>query len=168
METSIVCGVDGSPESSVAVDVAAGMAERLGARLVVAHVAELAPIHYAHAAQFGGPTMRGPGAVEEQIRAQEHTGQRLLAQAAAGVADAEKRVAIGFPAERLASIADEENAELIVVGSRGRGAFKSAFLGSVSKSLVGFARCPVLIVPPGAEARRHHAASDAVDELIAS
>jgi nucleotide-binding universal stress UspA family protein len=39
---------------------------------------------------------------------------------------------------------------LIVVGSRGRGRFKAAFLGSVSNSLVGVARCPVLIVPPGA------------------
>jgi nucleotide-binding universal stress UspA family protein len=41
-----------------------------------------------------------------------------------------------------------------VVGSRGRGAFRSAFLGSVSNSLVGVARCPVLIVPPGAEVRQ--------------
>jgi nucleotide-binding universal stress UspA family protein len=40
--------------------------------------------------------------------------------------------------------------KLIVVGSRGRGRFKAAFLGSVSNSLVGVARCPVLIVPPAA------------------
>jgi nucleotide-binding universal stress UspA family protein len=63
---------------------------------------------------------------------------------------AERRVVSGFPAERLADLADEENAELIVVGSRGRGAFKAAFLGSVSTSLIGVARCPVLVVPPGA------------------
>jgi nucleotide-binding universal stress UspA family protein len=43
---------------------------------------------------------------------------------------------------------------MIVVGSRGRGAFKAAFLGSVSSSLVGVARCPVLIVPPGAAEAR--------------
>ena len=152
METSIVCGVDGSPESSAALYVAAGMAERLGARLVLAHVTEPASIQYAHAARFGGTTIPGPVAVQEQMAAQEETGERLLEQtaAAAGVADAEQRVAIGFPAELLADIAEEENAELIVVGSRGRGAFKSAVLGSVSNSLVGFARCPVLIVPPGA------------------
>jgi nucleotide-binding universal stress UspA family protein len=72
----------------------------------------------------------------------------------AGLADAERRVVVGFPAERLAELADEEDAELIVVGSRGRGAFKAAFLGSVSSSLVGIARCPVLIVPPGAAGAR--------------
>jgi nucleotide-binding universal stress UspA family protein len=42
---------------------------------------------------------------------------------------------------------------LIVVGSRGRGAFRSAFLGSVSSGLVGVARCPVLVVPAGATER---------------
>ena len=60
---------------------------------------------------------------------------------------------VGQPAECLADLADEEGAELIVVGSRGRGAFKSAFLGSVSNALLGVARCPVLIVPPAATGR---------------
>jgi len=83
---------------------------------------------------------------------QEKAGVRLLEQIAAehGLGDAERRVIVGFPAERLADLADDEDAELIVVGSRGRGRFKAAFLGSVSNSLVGVARCPVLIVPPGA------------------
>jgi nucleotide-binding universal stress UspA family protein len=76
----------------------------------------------------------------------------LLARIAfdAGLVDAERRVAVGLPAERLAELADAEKAELIVVGLRGRGAFKAAFLGSISNSLLGVARCPVLIVPPGA------------------
>lgn len=57
---------------------------------------------------------------------------------------------IGLAAERLADLADEEDAGLIVVGSRDRGAFRAAFLGSVSTSLIGVARCPGLVVPPGA------------------
>ena len=56
----------------------------------------------------------------------------------------------GLPAERLADLADEEGAYLIVVGSRGGGAFKRAFLGSVSSDVIGLARRPVLVVPPGA------------------
>jgi nucleotide-binding universal stress UspA family protein len=65
------------------------------------------------------------------------------------VDDAELRTMFGIPAERLAELADDEEADLIVVGSRGRGAFKAAFLGSVSNSLIGIARCPVLVVPRG-------------------
>ena len=150
MSASIVCGVDGSADSHAALQVAARLAERLQLRLVVAHVAEAAFIPYAAAAPFGGPT--GRYTVMEEVEMQEEYAARLLEEivAAAGLVDAERRIAVGVPAERLADFADEEGAELIVVGSRGRGAFKSAFLGSVSNALVGVARCPVLIVPPGA------------------
>jgi nucleotide-binding universal stress UspA family protein len=150
MSESIICGVDGSDDSKAALAVAAQLAERLGARLVLAHVAEVAHIPYAAAAPFGG--MAGPMAVTEEIGLQREAGERLLDQVAAdaGLVDAKHRVAVGSPAEGLADLADEEKAELIAVGSRGRGAFKAAFLGSVSASLVGISRCPVLIVPPGA------------------
>jgi nucleotide-binding universal stress UspA family protein len=88
----------------------------------------------------------------EVLEEQERASERLLEEMAekAGLATAERRVCSGMAAERLADLADEVDAELIVVGSRGRGAFKAAFLGSVSTSLIGVARCPVLVVPPGA------------------
>ena len=150
MSASIVCGVDGSADSQDALRVAVRLADRLQLRLVVAHAAEPTYAPSAAAAPFVG--MGGRYAVMEGVQSQEEAAARLLEEvvAAAGLVDAERRVGVGVPAERLADIADEEDAELIVVGSRGRGAFKAAFLGSVSTSLVGVARCPVLIVPPGA------------------
>jgi nucleotide-binding universal stress UspA family protein len=69
--------------------------------------------------------------------------------AAAGVDDVDYRVVDGFAAERLAEVADEERAAFVVVGSRGRGAFKSALLGSVSAGVIAVAPCPVLVVPHG-------------------
>jgi nucleotide-binding universal stress UspA family protein len=150
MSGSIVCGVDGSADSQRALEIAAQLANRLRARLVLAHVGELAHVPYAAAAPFGG--MAGGIAVAEEIEVLEEAGKRLLDQVArdAGLTDVERELEFGSPAEALADLADEEEAELIVVGSRGRGAFKAAFLGSVSNSLVGIARCPVLIVPHGA------------------
>ena len=149
MSTAIVCGVDDSPDSQAALQVAARLAERLDLTLVAAHIAEPAFVPYAGATAFGG--LAGRHAVMEQVESQKEVAERLLEQVvtAAGV-DADRRTAVGLPAERLAEIADEVDAELIVVGSRGRGAFKAAFLGSVSNALVGVARCPVLIVPLGA------------------
>jgi nucleotide-binding universal stress UspA family protein len=95
--------------------------------------------------------MAGHYAVMEEVASQEVVAERVLEQALAKSSiAAETRAGVGVPAERLAEIADDVDAELIVVGSRGRGAFKAAFLGSVSSALVGVARCPVLIVPPGA------------------
>jgi nucleotide-binding universal stress UspA family protein len=150
MEKAIVCGVDGSSDSEAALIVAAGLANRLDARLVLANVVEFVPSPYAAVSAMGRPAVGAPldDMVSEQLRA----GELLLGEMAerASVESAETRVVSGFAAERLADLADEEQAELIVVGSRGRGAFKAAFLGSVSTSLIGVARCPVLVVPPGA------------------
>jgi nucleotide-binding universal stress UspA family protein len=152
MRGSIVCGVDGSADSQAALGVAASLAERLERRLVLAHVAELALVPYAAVGGMGAAGIAPRPMMPAKPVEQEEAGRRLLEQIAAelGLEDAERRVVVGFPAERLADLADEEDAELIVVGSRGRGRFKAAFLGSVSNSLVGVARCPVLIVPPGA------------------
>lgn len=155
MDSSIVCGIGGSADSDAALTVAAQLAKRLGSRLVLAHVAEPSLTPYAHAAPFGGLTLAGPSAEQQEVHDQKEAGARLLAESAemAGVTRADRQVAVGLPAERLAEIADDEDAELIVVGSRGRTALKAAFLGSVSNSLVGMARCPVLIVPQAQAAR---------------
>jgi nucleotide-binding universal stress UspA family protein len=95
------------------------------------------------------PVLTAPSAVE--LRAAEELLEELALDEE--LANATLRAVHGVPAERLAELADEEDAEFIVVGSRGRGAFKSAFLGSVSRDLIGIARCPVLVVPSGVDAR---------------
>jgi nucleotide-binding universal stress UspA family protein len=154
MERCILCGVDGSADSQLALGVAAELAARLRLRLVMANVVEPTPAPYA-GASFGGavpqprlPTTHRERAVAEELLTKLSEATRLER--------AERHVVVGYPAERLADLADEEGAELIVVGSRGRGAFKAAFLGSVSTSLIGVARCPVLVVPPGAADNAAH------------
>jgi nucleotide-binding universal stress UspA family protein len=149
MDGSIVCGVDGSADSQAALAVAARMADRLETRLVLAHVVEYVQAPYAAIGAMGAGAMSWP--LTPITDEQEEAGERLLAQMAdeAGLDQAERRVVSGLAADSLADLADEEEAELIVVGSRGRGAFKAAFLGSVSTSLIGVARCPILVVPPG-------------------
>lgn len=53
---------------------------------------------------------------------------------------------IGNPGSVLLSLAKENDCDLIVMGSRGRGALKSLLLGSVSAHLVSNAHCPVLVI----------------------
>ena len=57
----------------------------------------------------------------------------------------------GWPAEVLLNAA--EGADLLVVGSRGRGGFTSALLGSVSQNCAHHATCPLLIIRT---AKDHH------------
>lgn len=142
---SILCGVDGSENARAALLVAVQLSGQLGLRLVVAHVVPAA----VPTSRFG---LAGRPPELPAVDAELAAGERLLEQVVgeAGLAGVERRVVYGFPADRLADLADEEGAELVVVGSRGRGALKAAFLGSVSTELIGVARRPVLVVPPGA------------------
>jgi nucleotide-binding universal stress UspA family protein len=152
MGGSIVCGVDGSADSQAALAVANDLAGRLRLRLIMANVVEPRHVPYVEVASLGGAMPRPPLRPIEQ-REDDATSLLVELSSTMGLAGADRRVVIGYPAERLADLADEEEAQMIVVGSRGRGAFKAAFLGSVSTSLIGIARCPVLVVPPGAAHR---------------
>jgi nucleotide-binding universal stress UspA family protein len=141
---TIVCGVDGSDGAREALDAARRLAARLEGRLVVAHVVTPAPV--------AAPSPAVPAVASEgaELRAGASLLDRLCKDAGTGPDD--RRLLSGRPAERLAELADEEEAELVVVGSRGRGPVRAAFLGSVSTELIGLAPCPVLVVPRGASA----------------
>jgi nucleotide-binding universal stress UspA family protein len=137
---AIVCAVDRRTAATV-VRAAGHLSFRLGARLVLASVVD-------------EPSLRHSRATRERARAraarqmQEHL-SRLAEEMPKGL-QPERRVELGHPVERLLEIADDEDAELLVVGSRGRGAFSSALLGSVSRAIARRAPCPVMIVTPRA------------------
>jgi nucleotide-binding universal stress UspA family protein len=158
MDRSIVCGVDGSADSQAALAVATDLTEHLRLRLIMANVVEPVPAASVPAGSLGGPMPRPlrPTTYQQEVAAAE-----LLVElsTAMGLEQADRRVVVGYAAERLADLADEEDARMIVVGSRGRGAFKAAFLGRVSTNLIGVSRCPVLVVGPGASRTSHVARS---------
>lgn len=57
-----------------------------------------------------------------------------------------ERHAVGYPADTLAQMANEEKPDLLVMGSHGHGAFASAVLGSVSSRLLAHTQVPVLLI----------------------
>jgi len=63
------------------------------------------------------------------------------------------RCAVGEPAEEITARARTIAADLIVVGSRGRGALAASILGSVSAGVIDHAPCPVLVARRGGVAR---------------
>ena len=127
MRGTIVCGVVDTDEGHGAVAAAVDLCERLGLRLVLAHVT-----------QGAGGTGRA-------------TGADLLARVAAehGVAGtAERREAYGDVATRLGEIAAEEAADLILVGVRVRGRARGRLKSNVGKELEAETAIPVLTAPP--------------------
>jgi nucleotide-binding universal stress UspA family protein len=130
----VVVGVDGSSGSRKALEFAFDHASRRGSEVTAVH-----------AWRNAGRASQAEGLVEE-IRAAE----RILSEALAGFSDRYPDVtvtpeAIPIPPQRALTDASQ-SAELVVVGSRGRGAFAGLLLGSVSQSVLHHARCPVAVV----------------------
>ena len=137
----VVVGVDGSPESVMALHWAARYATATGAR-----VRALLAWHYS-AAAGEAPVGVAPEAVRGQTEAQmNQTLDEAIAKAYVGQdpAGVEKGLAYGHPAQALIEASGE--ADLLVVGHRGHGAFTGMLLGSVSTHCTPHAVCPVVVV----------------------
>lgn len=166
MPRSLVCGVDDAADARSVVTVAARLAQRLGLPLILVHVtpgagAGLTPYPVAGDSTFvaaPAPTVPYPAVPPDatDLDAARQRGDRMLAKVAAdcGVTGAHLRAEpAADPADALRRVAADEDAELLVVGSRGRGPVKSTLLGSTSWELTAHAPCPVVVVPPEVGAR---------------
>jgi nucleotide-binding universal stress UspA family protein len=97
------------------------------------------------------PEAMAPPVFDSTFRvAAERIAEDTRAALASRFAHVEAQIAVGDPREAIVRVADEWAAELIVIGARGLGTLKSIVLGSVSKAVVRWAPCPVLVVK-----RRH-------------
>jgi nucleotide-binding universal stress UspA family protein len=155
-EPNLVCGVDGSEIADRAVALATSLADGLRARVVLAHVLDPG------ADVVVGPD--GPLSMDFSplFDSDVCVGLKLLQEALSRVSalvPAELRLLQGEVAEQLGALAISEGSELIVVGSRGRGALRSALLGSTSAKLAARAPVPVVIFP-SALGRRNPGAGD--------
>jgi len=141
---TVIVGVDGSASSRLALGFAIEEG-RLRDQPVCAVYAWSAPTEPAPGGQIFGAQIYETSAAnlsELESLARERLGH-LVAEVAGGE-DVEQRVVFGPPAEVLVDIAGED--DLLVVGSRGHGAFTATLLGSVSQACTHHAACPVIVV----------------------
>jgi nucleotide-binding universal stress UspA family protein len=69
----------------------------------------------------------------------------------AGIGEAARRVVVGDPADEILAVAQEIDAAVIVMPSRGKVGLRRWMVGSVAERVVRRARCPVLVLPILAE-----------------
>jgi nucleotide-binding universal stress UspA family protein len=139
-ELGVVVAVDGSPSSDAATQWAAHDAELRGVPLTIVHATP--PV------VGTWPTM---AALPDVSSWQQDAGQRILEEAVAVATEAiniELRISTEMlPTATVPALVElTREAELVVVGNRGRGRLARALLGSVSMGLVHHSRCPVAVI----------------------
>ncbi len=137
----ILVALDFNPISEHALTYAVDLAERLGARLTVLHVYSLAVLM----ALDGEYLPTAEGASNKAGDAQKHLDAALLPFAGRKVA-IHGVLRVGSAAEEICAQATELGADLVVVGTHGRGALGRALLGSVAQSVLHTSPVPVLTV----------------------
>ncbi len=170
MLKTIVAAVDGSAHSARAVEFAVDLAAKYEAHLIFVHALLLGEVPadllwQAEQEGLSDTTVKDmlpadadlsvPGAVVYlgsivPRPALEFIGARILDRACAiardkGVKNVSNEVLIGSPAHSIVDMATRKQADLIVVGSRGLGAIKEVFLGSVSHKVCQLAQCPCAV-----------------------
>lgn len=150
----IVVGVDGSDESKNALAWAAEEAKLRQAELEVVYAYEYTPAWQLYGYEGVSVAQMDAIAAEDeaaQERAQELAGE-LVEQLVHDLGPVEgvtvTPVAITDRRAAAALVARSENADMLVVGSRGRGGFSGLLLGSVSQQCAAHAHCPVTIISP--------------------
>jgi nucleotide-binding universal stress UspA family protein len=134
----LLVAVDGSEASLKGARTAESLARALGAELAFVYVV---------------PPMVLPGdapfaPVEEIHEAEAQRGARILSEVAVklGLGTVEQHVKVGPPAETIAEVAEALSADMVVVGSTGKGMVKRLLVGSTADRLVHICQRPVLVV----------------------
>lgn len=144
MFKSIVVGTDGSETATKAVRQAADLARSVGAKLELVSAYEPVP-----AQRLGDERRQAPEDLQWAINPREDVDATLEAAATvareAGV-EVDVYARQGDPADAILDVAEEREADLIVVGNKGMTGAKRFLLGSVPNKVSHHAPCSVLII----------------------
>ena len=138
MFEKILVATDGSADAMEALSYAGDLALRDHAGVIVVHAFESVP-------GYLGEPMRDEIIERHLNRARDLADDAVEALQSRGVST-KSEVLEGPPADAILRVAGTQDVDLIVMGSRGRGAVTSLLLGSVSHRVLAHARAPVLVI----------------------
>lgn len=140
--TTIVCAVDFSDHSKVALARASAWAQQFGARLIVASVVEPLLVSAA-AATYDMDLVRN-----EVLPELRDFVEKTLREGAHGVPSPEAIVLVGEPATEIVALARRRHADVIVIATHGLSGYRKMLVGSTTEKVLRLTTVPVLVAPP--------------------
>jgi nucleotide-binding universal stress UspA family protein len=145
MYRSIVVGTDGSDTAKEAVRQAGELANAVGGNVLLVSAYVPVPESRLQQVRDNVPADVSVG-VNPRQEAQALLDEEAERLKAAGVPDVEIYAREGKPAEAILDVAEEKEADLIVVGNKGMTGARRLLLGSVPNTVTHHARCNVMVV----------------------
>lgn len=139
----LMCALDFSEFSPRVADYAVTLARQFGAEIVVLYAAP----SLAQYVGFHVPPTSIEAMVGEIVSGAEKTMDEFMTEHFQGVA-ATGKVVTGYAAEEILRVAEEEKADLIVMGTHGRKGIDLILFGSVAEKVVKSSTIPVLTIRP--------------------
>ncbi len=134
----ILVPIDGSTHSQNALDYALDMARTHNASLLLLHVHRPVPI------TLGEPNF------QHVLNHSAETSRQIMAPVEETTSKAQieytTRIIGGTPSKTIAEVAEVEQCDLIIMGSRGKSDLEGIVLGSVTHQVLHLAHCPVLVM----------------------
>lgn len=134
----ILFAVDRDPVTARAAEVGVDLARQLGAEMAFVHVIDTTT-------DISAETWT----TTELLGVAEQQAEKLVARYRQRLSLAETAtefIVTGSPADEIVAAAKDWKADVVVIGSHGRGRVHSALLGSVAEAVTRHAPCPVLVV----------------------
>jgi len=139
----ILCAVDFSDSSRIVAEYAATFAQSLGAQVVVLYVAPSLTQYVG----FHVPPSSIESFVGGIVDGAEQTMEKFIEEHFKGLS-ATGKVTTGYAAEEILTVAQENSADMIVMGTHGRKGIDRILFGSVAEKVVKSAPIPVFTVRP--------------------
>lgn len=144
---TIVVPVDFSPSAEKAFAWALALAEKWQARILLLHVVSLpVPAPVVMGIHLHLTDLEAALLAEAKAKMRE-----LLTRLPSKTVQIEAKVTSGHPVATICRTAEQEQADLIVIGSHGRSGLRHILLGSVAEQVVRYAPCAVAVVGKKAE-----------------
>ncbi len=142
----ILCPIDFSDASRAALEVAAELSRRYGAKVALFHAYPVPGYTFPDGSFVASSKMLD----ELSEQASRHLLEWKGIAEGMGIAHVETATAVGEPAHEILAFAKEQHTDLVVLGTHGRTGIQHALMGSVAERVVRRSTCPVLTVRPEA------------------